>query len=309
MSISSAPLRRAFLLGLSLTLLALLAVTVPTQSTPHSAQAQEAHITYLPLINVNYQTGPAIIQGYIFDALIGKEGGPLAGAQVCIQNTTICDTSETDGSYSLDGFNNGLQTVVASKEGYSTLVRQVTAKYFNGSPETITTLDLPLSPSGLGSDQYRIVLSWDPARPVDLDANLWLPRDNPYHVNQVEGTNAGRGNCSTFPDACIDVDSVDGSAPETITISDAHAGTYVYAVRHYDFASGNYENKPPLDETGAHVDVYDNSGLIASFAIPSSSDDRAIWWHVFDLDGATGTLTPVNEVNSADPTGGGYPSE
>ena len=290
-------------------ILLLVLILLISGSTALPARAGTTTTVYLPLINRNYQTGPAIIQGIVFDAVIGKDSGPLAGAQVCIQNTTICDTSEADGSYALDGFNNGIRTLVVTRDGYSTLTREVMAQAYTGSPDTITIVDLALSKNDLAGDQYRIVLSWNPARPVDLDANLWLPRDTPYHVSQVGGDNAGRGNCEAFPNACIDIDSVDGKAPETITISEAHPGTYVYAVRHYDFASGNWENKPPLDESGAHVDVYDNNGLVASFDVPPSNDDFAIWWHVFDMDGDTGQITPVNEVNSADPTGGGYPSD
>ena len=287
----------------------LIAASLLAGSLPSTVRAGGPDTVYLPIVSHDYQIGPAIIQGTVFDAVIGKESGPLAGARVCIQNTSICDTSEADGSYSLDGFNNGLQIVVASKEGYSTLTREVTAKYYDGSPESITPLDLPLSKNDLTGSQYRIVLSWSPARPVDLDANLWLPRETPYHVNQVVGNNAGRGNCAAFPDACVDIDSIDGSTPETLTISKTHPGTYVYAVRHYDFSSGNYNNKPPLDETEAHVDVYDSNGLRVSFDVPASNDDFARWWHVFDMDGNTGQITPVNEVNSADPTGGGYPSD
>ncbi|HEB64291.1 MAG TPA: hypothetical protein ENJ02_01945 [Chloroflexi bacterium] len=265
--------------------------------------AEGSYTVYLPLVSRGYQTGPAIIQGIVFDAVIGKESGPLAGAQVCLQNTSICDISEADGSYALDGFNNGSRTIVVTKNGYSTLARQVTAKYYDGSPNSITIVDLPLSPANLGSNQYRIVLSWDPARPVDLDANLWTPPggDYPdgYHIANSGGD--GSGEEFQYPWAYIDIDSVDGSAPETITINDVLDGTYVYAVLHYDFASNITEGKPPLDETGAHVDVYDSNGLVVSFDVPHSDDDFARWWHVFDLDGTTGTITPVNTVNSIYP--------
>ncbi|GAB4529556.1 MAG: hypothetical protein Fur0018_16250 [Anaerolineales bacterium] len=259
---------------------------------------------YLPLIAKNFQSGPAVISGIVYDATIGKQNGALAGAQVCIQNTTNCEITDVDGTYSLGGINNGLQTIVVSKTGYSTLTRQINAQYYDGSQQSITVVDLALSINNLGSNQYRIVLSWSPARPVDLDANLWVPPDG-YQVANSSGT--GTGSCSTSPWACIDIDSVDGNAPESITIAQAQPGTYIYAVRHYDFASGTTNNKPPLSQTSAHVDVYDNSGLIASYDVPSSSDDFAVWWHVFDMDGATGAITTINTINSANPAGGIYP--
>jgi len=291
-------------------LLALLALALSLP--PGGAAAPQATYTaYLPLVMNNYQLGPAIIEGTVFDALIGKTNGPLSGVQVCIKNDPdSCVLSDETGYYQLTGIFNKTYVIVATKSGYSTLERSVSAKYYDGTSGSITLVDLALSPAGLGNDQYRIVLTWGGSGipPTDLDANLWLPRTNPYHVQQIAGTNSGRGNCTAFPWACIDIDSVDGSAPETITISRADAGTYIYAVRHYDFASGNFQNKAPISKSGAHVDVYDSTGLIASFDVPPSSDDFAIWWHVFDMDGATGQITPVNTVNSSDPTGGGYPS-
>ncbi len=299
------PARRSYLFGVFASILIL--VSLLGERLPHSAQAQGTSTVYLPLVSKNYQTGPAIIQGVVFDAIIGKDTGSLPGAQVCIQNTTNCDITEADGSYFLDGFNNGLQTLVVTKDGFSTLTREVTAQLYTGSPDTITVVDLPLSKNDLGNKQYRVVLTWDSSRPVDLDANLWVPPLPPDHNDKYQIANSagdGRGNCSAYPDACIDIDSLDGSAPESITINEAYDGTYIYAVRHYDFATGQHEGKPPLDETGAHVDVYDENGLIASFNVPSSNDDLAIWWHVFDLDGTTGTITPVNEINSVDPGSG-----
>ncbi len=297
----------------SLVLLLLLLSGLLLSTVLSGAAAPQATFgIYMPLVMKDYQLGPAIIEGVVFDATIGQTSGPLAGAQVCIKNDPAsCVTTDETGYYQLTGIQNRTYTIVATLSGYSTLERTVSAKLFDGTAQSVTTVDLALSPAGLGSNQYRIVLTWGgPGIPtVDLDANLWLPRATPYHIQQITGNNSGRGNCSAFPWACIDIDSVDGAAPETITISQAQGGTYVYAVRHYDFAAGNYNNKPPLDQSGAHVDVYDNNGLVASFDVPPSNDDFAIWWHVFDMDGSTGAITPVNVVNSADPTGGGYPAD
>lgn len=266
-------------------------------STPVSARATVNTNVYLPIIFNNFQLGPALISGVAYDATIGKENGALPGVQVCIQNTTNCDTSEADGGYSLGGITSGPQTVVATRNGYSTLVRQVTAIAYNGTPQSITTLDLALSKNDLSENQYRIVLTWGGPniQAADLDANLWLPAATPYYVNQISGTNAGTGNCGAFPHACLDIDSQDGLQPETIRITQAHPGTYVYAVKHYDIGAGNY-NKPSLSQTNAHVDVYDANGLIASFDVPPSSDNAAVYWHVFDLDAVNGQLTPVNII-------------
>lgn len=270
-------------------------------SAPVSARSAVSTNTYLPVIFNNFQAGPALISGVVYDATIGKANGALAGAKVCIQNTTNCETSESDGSYSLGGINNGPQTVVVTLDGYSTLVRQVYATTYDGTPQSITTLDLALSANDLSGNQYRIVLTWGgpDIQAVDLDGNLWLPAATPYYVNQISGNNAGKGNCSAFPDACIDIDSVDGSQPETIRITQAHPGTYIYAVKNYD--AGHYDYDPPLSQSNAHVDVYDANGLIASFDVPPSSDDKAVYWYVFDLDAVNGNLTPVNTISSAYP--------
>ncbi|MFZ1398250.1 MAG: hypothetical protein WAS33_15200, partial [Candidatus Promineifilaceae bacterium] len=79
--------------------------------------------------------------------------------------------------------------------------------------------------------------------------------------------------------------------PETITIPQRVDGTYSYAV--YD-----YDRTGQLPTSEAVVRVYDDTGLIETFPVPTTG--TGTWWHVFDIDGATGAITPVNTLlNSA----------
>jgi hypothetical protein len=59
--------------------------------------------------------------------------------------------------------------------------------------------------------------------------------------------------------------------------------------------SGEYYSEPtPIRQSGAQVQVFGESGLIASYSVPASGN--GYWWHVFDMDGQTGQITPVNTI-------------
>jgi hypothetical protein len=110
---------------------------------------------------------------------------------------------------------------------------------------------------------------------------------NPYHVYW-----ANRGNCNTFPFACLDVDDTTSFGPETITIKQRYAGTYVYAVY-------NYSNETAITSSGGRVQIYGPSGLVATYNVPTSGNGR--WWYVFDLNGSTGQITPRNVIQTNSP--------
>lgn len=248
---------------------------------------------FLPIIYNNVRSRPATISGVVYNAI--EAGKPsVSDAQVCIEFTNICMMSDENGEYTFDNLVSGfLYTLIVTHPDFSVLERTIIAA------PGLNEVDLPLSPI-IEAGQFRIVLTWQ--ADVDLDAHLWLPPASNYHITNVTGTNAGPGNCNTFPYACIDIDSLDGSLPESITVSDSQPGTYVYAVLHYDIASNPNFDGEPLDETGAIVDLYDEDGFVASFSPPVSTDDKAVWWYVFDLRD-DGQLSLVNTISSTYPPG------
>jgi hypothetical protein len=153
----------------------------------------------------------------------------------------------------------------------------------------------------IDDDEVRIVLRWG-AEPRDLDSHLWLPVASPDHIAWFD-----KGALGAFPFAELDIDDVSGIGPETITIADLQAGTYLYAV-HLFAGTGT------IGTSGATVQVHQGANLLATYSPPAEGpwdtqdptanpyNDRRIWWKVFELtsDGTDAVLTGIN-VSSTDP--------
>ncbi len=133
------------------------------------------------------------------------------------------------------------------------------------------------------SFQARVTLTWG-ANPSDLDSHLWTPaiQGAPYHVYF-----STRGSQAAPPFADLDVDDTSSFGPENIVIAQTSPGTYRYAVHHYS-GSGT------LATSGAHVKLIPRTGPPREFDVPTTGTGG--WWHVFDLDGATGAVTVVNQI-------------
>lgn len=158
-----------------------------------------------------------------------------------------------------------------------------------GGEEKANIYDIKFSSVGgevIGSRRFRVVLSWD-ENPEDLDAHLITPSIGglQYHIYFA---NKYSGSIDTVPYAELDVDDRDSYGPETITIHQLQSGTYHYFVNHYS-GSGN------LTTSGAMVKVYTENVLYRSFSAPTTGSPVDDWnWHVFQIDGDTGTITLVN---------------
>ena len=172
----------------------------------------------------------------------------------------------------------GYYTIEAKRAGYAPLYLNVVAvgghvmKMQNGS----------ISPA-INKGQIRIVLSWG-KRPYDLDAHLTTPRihGRSYHIYYQK-----RGNKRAAPYVDLDVDDTSSYGPETITIYRSEPGTYTYFVH-------NYSKRPDIKVSQARVQVYGSTGLIKEFHIPSQGS--GLKWYVFRYDGATGKITPINQI-------------
>ncbi|MEO0082816.1 MAG: PKD domain-containing protein [candidate division WOR-3 bacterium] len=146
----------------------------------------------------------------------------------------------------------------------------------NGHGITITSIAYP----------FTIALTWGP-HPRDLDAHCWTPSQ--YHVYY-----GNRGHLNTAPYCSLDVDDVDGYGPEHITISQLSSGTYKYAVHHFSGDS-------TIPTSGAVVKVYRNGVLFQTFTPPAGTCQPYWYWHVFNIDGATGNIIPINTYSSSAP--------
>jgi hypothetical protein len=232
-----------------------------------------------PPITVNFQlsSGTGTVEGQVVNAVTG---GPLGGVNICLADTDQCATSGSDGRYTFTNLPAATQRLRASLSGYVTLDQSVTVT--RGAAATLNFALSPVLPAG----EMRVVLTWG-ERPSDLDSHLWLPTATPYHVLWTD-----RGRCDAFPHACLDVDDTTSFGPETTTIRQRSNGTYVFAIY-------QYTTDGPLTASGARVQVYASSGLVAEYAVPTAGDGR--WWHVFDMDGATGNITPRNIITNTSP--------
>src|SRR5205085_82209 len=104
-----------------------------------------------------------------------------------------------------------------------------------------------------------------------------------------------KGDLTASPFALLDHDDVTAFGPETITIAapsseppPRFAGTYCYFVH-------NFSAEQPLTSSLASVQVVNGDTEIARFTVPTTGTGSD--WEIFTLDGATGTITPVEGSN------------
>lgn len=220
---------------------------------------------------------PATLQGQVTDAV---SGSTIANAQVCIQGTSLCATTDANGNYTIADAPAGDQVLNVTANGYIAVTDQAVAITAGAT----TTQPIALSPE-LAAGELRIVLTWGTA-PSDLDSTLWLPSST-----RIDYPSKGQ----TIENVTLDLDDTNGEGPETITISQlAGSGTYTYAVLNYSGNSGG-----TLSASGAVVRVYRGDQEIATYTVPTTGD--GVWWHVFNLDGATGAITEINTLSNTQP--------
>jgi hypothetical protein len=226
------------------------------------------------------------IEGTVVNA---TNADPIEGAEVTLREDSGASCSgtsaggtdtDTNGEFSFPDIAAGIYDVEVTADGFLDSCR--TGLIILG--DQTTTLTVSLSPP-LGEGEIRIVLSWG-AQPLDLDSHLWLPPEpERYHVAWYD-----RGDQDVCPFAELDVDDITSFGPETITITERFDGTYIYAVH-------NYSGSPSMTQSNAQVQVFGESGIIQSFTIPASGN--GVWWHVFNLNGETGAITPVNTIGGS----------
>jgi hypothetical protein len=226
---------------------------------------------------VNYS--PGTITGKVIDA---SDRSNLVGASVCT-STTRCVLTDSSGVYSITA-DSGPRILTAYGTGHYSVSQQVMALGNQAVP-----LNFALSPYLAGGNvDRRMVLTWS-ANPYwctpgdsqcenDLDAHLWMQALLPFHIPDPDDPNFPRGDCTTLPYACLEVDTRKGFGPETIAIAHFELQTiYYYGVLNYN---QGYPGVPPITETGAHVDLYDQNGLLMSFEVPQTGTGN--FWYVFN---------------------------
>lgn len=227
-------------------------------------------------------TGNGEISGTIIDALTGAV---LPDAEISLFMEQEDETftlifqysSLEDGSYIFSDLPSGdyfIETVLEDYiTGENTLILD--------SDDSIVIRDIVLSPL-MSSGEVRIVLTWGET-PEDLEAHLTAPNTEGcrYHCFYDNREITG---------ASLDLDDMTSYGPETITMTSFSPGTYRYYV--HDFTNRTSTTSDALSVSGAQVKVYFGSGEEpVEFTVP---DQEGTVWHVFDMDGETQQITPLN---------------
>jgi adhesin/invasin len=246
---------------------------------------------FLPIIGGNFNFGPGTISGLVIDASPGRN--PIPDARICIYPTN-CTTTGSDGIF---------QFTEVEAGGH---LLSVTADTFNSDSRWIgvmagktTTQNFALSPNFTSENVVlRIVLTWDPTpswSPLgtdnDLDAHMWMTAAfTPWHISATS-----EGDCTNYPNACLEVDYTQGFGPETVAIRKLENATYYYGVLNY---YQGYPGVPPMVGTSAQVQVYNENGLLYTFKVPSTGDGE--FWYVFSMasDGNLAVFTERNCITS-----------
>ena len=215
-----------------------------------------------------------------------SDASPIEGALVNLLDSNsfllASATTNISGVYSFPEVPAGNYTMEASAPGFL----RNTQTGVSATVNTNTVVNFTLSPL-LASGQLQLVLTWGQS-PSDLDSHLWLPDAVPYHLYFGRSGLRFNDDKTVCPWAELDVDDTSSFGPETVTIHQrVNTGSYVYAIY-------NWSGTPDITTSEAQVQVFDATGLIATFDVPTTG--TGLWWHVLDIDGATGAITEVNQI-------------
>jgi hypothetical protein len=218
--------------------------------------------------------GPSNVSGVIVDSQTGQpvEGASVsfdAGGATSLEAADFVVDTNPDGTYTIEGAATGTYVCVVRIEDYFDAV-------IPGVDFDVGDNDLgqAVSSPGLGDAQLRIVLSWG-EEPSDLDSHLSGPTGSGsrFHVYYAD---------QTAENVNLDLDDTSSYGPETVTIENFEDGTYRYSVHNYSDQS--VEGAVGIDESPARVEVYDQSGQIASYSPPDASANDGDTWRVFEVD-------------------------
>jgi hypothetical protein len=222
------------------------------------------------------------VSGKVLNAV---DQSPVANVSVTISGQT--GTTDTDGNYTILNVGPGDHDVAGASDGFCPFSAPFTIP--DSYEDESFTYNFSMSPM-LDGEQIRIVLNWG-ATPRDLDSHLLTPEieGNTHHIYY-----SNSGSYNVAPYAKLDTDDTNGYGPETITINQLFAGTYTYYIKNFSGGSSGLKN------SDAVVQIYSGESCAANI-IEVPTDTNGLFWHVCNIDGATGDITVVNEIQSSAP--------
>jgi hypothetical protein len=196
-------------------------------------------------------------------------------------------TTNANGNYTIPNVGTGNHDAAGSSDGFCPFSAPfIIPDDYDGESFTYNFSMSPVLEAG----QTRMVLNWGPT-PHDLDSHLLTPdiEGSTHHIYY-----GNVGSYTAVPYAKLDTDDIDGYGPETITISQAFAGTYTYYIKNFNGASDGLKN------SNAVAQVYSGESCDATI-IEVTTDSDGLYWYVCDIDGATGDITVVNQIQNSAP--------
>ena len=223
-----------------------------------------------------------IISGVVTNAV---DGSSLEDALVTIgeESTLTNDAGEYEFYLSVESGTYDVSSILdlfCPYEGYFEIP--------NNNVSSSFTYNFSLSPFP-EPGEIRMVLNWG-STPPDMDSHLKTP--------EIEGAvhhimYSNRGSTDSAPFATLDVDDTNGYGPETMTIKQPFSGTYVYYIYQYS-STGS------LQESGASIQIF-NSPTCDGARIQVPKEGSGRYWHVCNIDGDSGDITIVNQIQNSEP--------
>ncbi len=247
--------------------------------------------TSMPLVLFGFSDGFGSVTGTVFDATsITRE--PLSDVSVCFQGK--CDQSDSSGSYLIENVPDGYHYLSAKRLDFYDMVEDVLVE-----PNQTAEQDFAMTPLSEITDVYmRVLLTWSETETWppdgirnDLDAHMWLEAPTPpTHIDFVE-----RGDCTTFPNTCLEVDYQKGYGPETLAVRNLESTVYYYGVLNY---YAGYPGVPEITQSQAKIRLYQEDGNILEYSVPTIGVGD--FWYVFKLisDGSTASVLEMNCITS-----------
>ncbi len=190
-------------------------------------------------------------------------GVPIVKADVDIDNRWQTVTNDEGKAALPDEVDDGSHKITISKEGeYAKTIVNILVD--DGEIASNPQVSMP---PAVDYERIKIILDWGDS-PSDLDSHITSSFQHVYYSNMVsENLSLDRDDTSSF-------------GPETITIRDIDS-TERYSYYVLNYSDRSYPDSNRLSTSGAHVRVFVNNDLAATFSVPKNR--RGILWHVFDI--------------------------
>jgi hypothetical protein len=233
----------------------------------------------------NQYSGTGTVTGRVTNAFTGQGESDVTlsvrqGLGQTTGNILAAVTTDSNGDYSLNSLTAGNYTVQMQKTDFITSFFSLVVL----GGQTVADQNGTISPS-IATGEIRIVLEWGDA-PSDLDSHLTGPLNGGGRFHCYFSNKTPQGSSTN-----LDVDDTSRFGPETITVTQTIGGTYRYSVHDYSNKSSN--SSTALGASNATVRVFIGNAAPRIFSVPNQSGTL---WTVFEIDGTSLNLTPVNRM-------------